>query len=275
MRVVIGRNMNGQAYAEAGAIEKELNDMLTNIFTPRSLDKTSMKKMSFGFKSALIGASLILLSACATTTPYQEASKPGAFDGYTETIIENDRARVSFGGNSTTDRETVENYLLYRAAELAVERGFEHFTLVESDTESKTRLRSTGGAGFGFNDPFFRYSYFRPGFGWSRFGRFSSFGGSGFRGRGFGRSGFGRRGFGGFRGGFRGGFGHGFGGGLDVREITKYRAIAEVKFSRGVKPEGDRTFDAREVLTNLGPIIVYPDAAQDQVVAPEVTSNEI
>jgi len=236
--------------------------------------------MSFGMKSALIGASLIVLSACATTTPYQEASKPGAFDGYTQTIIENDRARVSFGGNSSTDRETVENYLLFRAAELAAERGFEYFTLVESDTESETRLRSTGGgfggAGFGFNDPFFRYSYFSPRFGWSRFGRYSSFRTGGFRGRGFGGRGFGRSGFG-----FGGGFGHGFGGGFggfnsfDVREITKYRAIAEVKFSSGVKPEGDRSFNASEVLTNLGPTIVYPEASQDQAVTPEVVSDEI
>ena len=233
--------------------------------------------MSLGLKSALIGASLMILSACATTTPYQEASKPGGFDGYTQTIIENDRARVSFGGNSLTERETVENYLLYRAAELAVERGFEHFTLIESDTESETRIRSTAGAGFaggpyGFNDPFFRYSYFNPRFGWSRFGRFSSF-----RTRGFGRRGFGRRGFGGFGHGFGFGFGGGFGGfnDFDIREITKYRAIAEVKFSSGVKPDSERSFNAREVLTNLGPTIIYPEASSDQVVTPEVTSNDI
>jgi len=86
-------------------------------------------------------ASALVLTACATATPYQPASAPGAFDGFSQTMIESDRARVTFGGNSITDRETVENYLLYRAAEVAVERGFDYFTLVERDTEEKTRVR--------------------------------------------------------------------------------------------------------------------------------------
>ena len=231
------------------------------------------KAFSRGLKAILLGSSLVVLSACATTTPYQEASKPGAFDGYSQTIIENDRARVTFAGNSLTERETVENYLLYRAAELAVERGFDNFRLIESDTETKTRLRSVGaGFGHGGYDPFFRYSYFSPRFGWSRAGRFSSFsrfGVSGFGRRGFGGRGFGRRGFG------HGGFGGGFGGGFDVREITKYRATAEVKFGHGSGPDDDITFVAREVLQNLGPTIVYPEVTEDKAVAPEVVNNEI
>lgn len=230
-------------------------------------------KLPTGVKAAILGASVMILSACATTTPYQEATKPGSFDGYSQTVIENDRARVSFAGNSLTERETVENYLLYRAAELTSERGFDHFTLIESDTEKKTRLRSTGtgfsNGGFGFHDPFFRYSYFSPRFGWSRFGRFSSFnrfGVSRFGGRGFGRRGFGGRGGFGFGGGFNS---------FDVREITKYRATAEVKFGRGAAPDEDRSFDAREVLQNLGPTIVYPEASQDKVITPEVVGNDI
>ncbi len=206
----------------------------------------------------LLATSAALLAACATSTPYQAASKPGAFDGFSQTLIENDRARVSFAGNSLTERETVENYLIYRAAELAVERGFETFTLTERDTEEKTRLRPTGGSSFGgFHDPFFNYSFFRPGFGWSRGSRFSSFGGFnrgfGFRNSGFG---FGRRGFSRF-GGF-GGFGRGFNN-FDVREITKYRASAEVKFGRFKRPGEDNSFNAREVIENLGPTITYPE----------------
>jgi len=48
-----------------------------------------------------------------------------------------------------------------------------------------------------------------------------------------------------------------------------------VKFSRGVKPDSDRSFNASEVLTNLGPIIVYPESSDDQVVAPEVVNDNI
>jgi len=195
--------------------------------------------------------SLVVLSACATATPYQEASAPGKFDGFSQTVIENDRARVSFAGNSITERDTVENYLLFRAAELTVERGFDHFTLQERDVERKTRLQSTGsslGRG-GFYDPFFDYSFFRPGFGWSRGSRFSRFGG-------FRSSRFGGRGFG-----FNRGFGGGFGGSsFNVREITKYRATAEVKFGNGEKPaEQDNAFNARDVINNLGATIIYPE----------------
>ena len=188
----------------------------------------------------ILAASVAVLSACATSTPYQEASKPGAFDGFSQQLIENDRARVTFAGNSLTERETVENYLIYRAAELAVERGFETFTLTERDTEEKTRLSGTGSSfGGGFYNPYFRYSYFSPGFGWSRGSRFSSFGGRGFRG-----------GFGGFGG---------FNNSIHVREITKYRATAEVKFDRFKRPGSDNSFNAREVLQNLGPTITYPE----------------
>ena len=187
----------------------------------------------------ILSGSAALLAACATSTPYQEASKPGGFDGFSQTLIENNRARVTFGGNSFTERDTVENYLLYRAAELAVERGYENFTLTERDVEQNTRLQSTGG---GFYDPYFNYSFFRPGFGWSRGSRFSSFGG------------FGRRGF---------GHGFGFGGrgfGNDFREITKYRASAEVIFTNGLKQAGqDNVFSARQVIDNLGPTISYPE----------------
>lgn len=204
----------------------------------------------------LIAASAAILAACATSTPYQPASKPGGFDGFSQTMIENDRARVTFGGNSLTERETVENYLLYRAAEIAVERGFDHFTLAERDTEEKTRIHASPGFRSSLYDPYFGYSFYRPRYGWSRPYAYSRFGG--FRGRrgAFGRRGFGHRGF---------GFGSSFGydpffNDYDVREITKYRATAEVKFGRGSKPSNkDNAFNAREVIENLGSTISYPE----------------
>lgn len=198
----------------------------------------------------MLAASAAILAACATSTPYQPASKPGGFDGFSQTMIENDRARVTFGGNSLTERETVENYLLYRAAEMAVERGFDHFTLAEREVEQNKRVRVTPGAGAGLYDPYFGYSFYRPRYGWSRPYAFSRFGGY------YGRRGFGRRGF---------GYGSPFGydpffDDYDVREVTKYRATAEVKFGRGTKPFGkDNAFNAREVLENLGPSITFPE----------------
>ena len=204
---------------------------------------TSVKTL----RALALSVSAAVLAACATATPYQQASKPGAYDGFSQTMIENDRARVSFGGNSLTDRDTVENYLIYRSAEIAAERGFEHFTLQERDTESKTRI--TGSSfGHGIYDPYFNYSFYGPSFGWSRGRRFSSFGGRGFRGAGFGSR------FGGSRFGFGGGFND-----FHTREITKYRATAEVKFGRGVEPDDVNSFNTKEVLENLSSAITYPE----------------
>ncbi len=192
-----------------------------------------------------IALSLILLTACASTTPYQAASKPGAFDGYSQTMLENDRVRVTFGGNSLTDRETVENYLLYRAAEVAVEKGFDYFSLTQRDTETKTRVNVN--PRFGLYDPYFDYAFFRPRFGWSRFHAFSHFHDPYFRHSS-------RHGFGPW-----GNKHDPFFNDYDVREVTKYRATAEVRLGRGAKPDADNTFNAKEVLTNLAPIIVYPE----------------
>jgi len=197
-------------------------------------------------KSLVLGASIIALTACATATPYQPASKPGGFDGFSQTMIESDRARVTFGGNSLTKRDTVENYLLYRAAEVAVERGFDYFELQERETEEKKRVSVNPRYG-SLYDPYFGYSFYRPRFGWSRPYRYSHFGG--FRSR---------RGFG-YRG-FHDPFYDPFFNDYDVREITKYRASAEVKFGRGLKPSSkENAFNAREVIENLGPTISFPE----------------
>lgn len=46
---------------------------------------------------------------------------------------------------------------------------------------------------------------------------------------------------------------------MDVRTIEKFEASAEIIVGRGPKPPNDpRAFDAREVMTNLGPTIVRP-----------------
>jgi hypothetical protein len=95
-------------------------------------------------------AALAALGACATATPYQ-AAHDGA-RGYTNQQIENDRWQVSFAGNSLTDRQTVETYLLYRAAELTDQNGFDHFRVVQRETEANRNVVPTG---FGAYDPFY------------------------------------------------------------------------------------------------------------------------
>lgn len=101
------------------------------------------------------------LAACATSTPYSAANEESQY-GFTEQKIENNRYRITFRGNSLTERETVENYLLYRAAELTVEQGFDHFIVVSDDTEKKTSYSATRYPGpryYGVGRPFPYYGW--------------------------------------------------------------------------------------------------------------------
>lgn len=205
-------------------------------------------------RNLTLSASAIILAACATATPYQPASAPGGFDGFSQTMIEDDRAKITFGGNTLTERSTVENYLLYRAAEMTIERGFDHFTLVEKETEEKKRVSMSPAYGYGPYDPFFDYSFYRPRFGWSPYNRYSSFYNPWRRNRGLAGPG--------FNGYSRSGFGFGndpFFNHYDMREHTNYRATAEVRFGRGMKPGADNAFDARQVLDNLAASVVMPE----------------
>jgi len=108
--------------------------------------------------AALVG----VLAACATATPYQPAT--GGSYGFSEQQIENDRVRITFRGNSVTDRETVEAYLLYRAAEVTLQNGYDYFVVSDRDTESRTRLQSTGPhySGFWYTHRYYRYGGWSP-----------------------------------------------------------------------------------------------------------------
>ncbi len=104
---------------------------------------------------------LTLLGACAVPTPYQAAN--GGF-GYSDQQIESNRYRVSFDGNASTPREEVQNYLLYRAAELTVQNGFDYFTIVDRDVERSTRYYNHGYVddfGFGYHRRHGRFGHKR------------------------------------------------------------------------------------------------------------------
>lgn len=102
------------------------------------------------FLRLLLLSSGLLLSACASLTPYQQ-QRDGY--GYTEQVLEPNRVRVVFAGSSATPRETVENYLLYRSAEVTLARGFDYFVMSKSQTEARSGSSpsvSLGFGGFGF-----------------------------------------------------------------------------------------------------------------------------
>lgn len=83
----------------------------------------------------------VVLGGCATATPYQSATD-GHY-GYAEQRIESNRYRITFTGNSDTPKQTVENYLLYRAAELTLQSGFDYFVFASDNTDANTRYLRT------------------------------------------------------------------------------------------------------------------------------------
>lgn len=113
-------------------------------------------------------ATCLLLAGCATPpTPY--APRDGRY-GYSEQQIETDRYRVVFHGNSATSRERVETFLLYRAAELTLENGYDHFQVVDRATDVERTFTTTGygPSVYGYYPyGYRRFPYYAYGYPWS------------------------------------------------------------------------------------------------------------
>ncbi|MGI9498413.1 MAG: CC0125/CC1285 family lipoprotein [Geminicoccaceae bacterium] len=90
-------------------------------------------KPSWIFRTAFAALIATTLAACSSSpTPYQVAGDEG---GYTDQQLESDRYRVKFEGNAATPREAVEDYALYRAAELTLQTGNDYFKVVSKEVE--------------------------------------------------------------------------------------------------------------------------------------------
>lgn len=113
--------------------------------------ETEMPKFPPNFRrSALVVAlaASTLLTACASESTYRPAVGNGfSRSGYSDRQIEDNRFQVSFSGNSYTSRDTVEKYLLFRAAELTVQRGFDYFVFADRNVDKSTRTYATPGLG--------------------------------------------------------------------------------------------------------------------------------
>lgn len=104
----------------------------------------------------LVSVALALLVAgCATPTPYQPA-RDGY--GYYDQRIENDRYRITVSANTLTSRDTVENYLLYRAAQVTIQTGNNYFTIVHESVVPRTTYSGSTTFGDGFA-PYYGYPY--------------------------------------------------------------------------------------------------------------------
>lgn len=72
--------------------------------------------------------SIIILYNCST--PYQPK---GMLGGYSEEKIITNMYRVEFEGNQHSKPGTIQQYLLYRCAELTKEKGFDYFLIVNEE----------------------------------------------------------------------------------------------------------------------------------------------
>jgi len=184
--------------------------------------------------AALVGLA-VMLTGCATATPYQP-DIPGqrVSGGYSNERISENRYRVNFAGNCFTSRDRVEGYLLYRAAELTVETGYDWFSIIDRLTERDRRT-------YVHPDPFYRpyfgssYRYWRPH--WSYY---SSTHGWRVWHPEWGDPFWADR--------------------TTIRTVEEFTAHAEIVMNRGEVAQDDRNaFDARQVMIDLEPTIERPE----------------
>jgi hypothetical protein len=158
--------------------------------------------------AAVLAVAFAWLAGCSDTTPYRPAVRG---EGYSDEQVGPGRFRVTFVGNTVTDRQTVEDYMMYRAAEVTLNAGRERFTVLEKDVDRITseRVIFEGPAGRNTTD------------GDRTLDRDASF----------------------------------------SRPVHRYRAVAviAVEGRDGAIPDGERRFDAREVMSRLGSRIGKPD----------------
>ncbi|MFN5129337.1 MAG: CC0125/CC1285 family lipoprotein [Sphingomonadaceae bacterium] len=177
----------------------------------------------------LLAATALPLAACMTPTPYQpEVRGQRIHGGYSEQKLGDNRYMVTFDGNTLTSRERVEGYLLYRAAELTVENGYDWFRIAHRETERDRRTYYEPAYrpyfGYDYWRPYWRY--YRPLYGWYVWHPYD-------------RDPF-------------------WADDIDVRTVEEFEAHAEIVMGRGAVLRDASVFDARKVMDDLGPSIERP-----------------
>lgn len=88
-----------------------------------------------GTTLAILVVTGLALAACALPpTPYQAVIESGRY-GYSEEQIDAETWRVRFAGNRATDRGRVEDYVLYRSAEIASTAKADGFVVLKDEIE--------------------------------------------------------------------------------------------------------------------------------------------
>ena len=101
---------------------------------------------------------IVTLAGCEHPTPFQPRDANHS-TGFTDQRIAPNRFRVTFTGNAATPRETVENYLLLRAAQVTLQSGYRWFVFDTRDTQAQTYYH-TYYQGFGGFPRFRRFGWY-------------------------------------------------------------------------------------------------------------------
>ena len=177
----------------------------------------------------------LFTTGCAMrSTPYQPLHSASRISGgYSDLQIDESHYRVSFAGNRLTSRERVESYLLFRAAELTLLKGYDYFEIEDREVEHQIERQVR-------RDPLYDpwhapyhthwrpyWRYYRQDRGWYNW--YPYYGDPFWANR------------------------------YDVRTIDRFEATADIRLGRGPVPEGNpRAFDARKVRDDTGPRIERP-----------------
>ena len=179
-------------------------------------------------RTGILLCAAAILVACESLSIYRPAKSAGDV-GFSEQKLSENQYRVTFQGNAGTSRVRVEDYLLFRAAELTSEKGYDYFVVTEHDTEADKRYLIRYRA-----DPYslydhyhgpiqFRFPYYAYGYEWGHPMEES------------------------------------------VREVTRYAAISYIRMFKGDIPQGeDLAFNADEVMANVGPIDCWHEEPHDE-----------
>lgn len=178
-------------------------------------------------------AAALVVGGCASSgTPYQPLSASSEIaGGYSDTKLSEGRYRVVFAGNRLTSRETVESYLLFRAAELTLAEGYDWFVVVDHEMDHRiTReirddplYRPWFGSAYGEWRPYWRYRDARDA--WREWDPYH-------------------------------------GDPFWSIEVTseQFEATAEIRMGKGPIPAGEtEAMDARKVGAEIGPRVKYPE----------------
>ena len=210
---------------------------LAGIFSRKSSQHQNSKRAEKSpclWRVLIILCGTALVASCMTATPYQpDIAGQKIQGGYSEAWIGGNRYQVNFAGNTLTSRDRVEGYLLYRAAELTLEKGYDWFEINDRLTERDVRsyvapdpfYEPYYGNIYGYWRPHWRY--YRPGGGW--YWWHPEWGSPFWADR------------------------------IDLRTVEKFEAHAEIEmFHSPVPLDNHRAFDARQVINELEPTIERP-----------------